>query len=104
MSDTSQPQYIDLTPTWSAVVPLIAAGLQQHRASYDAMLSELYRMAALADAANEWLPRLVAQGDVLAASAKVKEHRHWVAVRSEYEDYRRAMAKRVNRNEPEAAT
>jgi hypothetical protein len=90
-----EPQFIDITPTWTEVVPLLVAGLQQHRSSYSAMVAELYTMAALADAANKWLPRLIAQGDVLAAGAKVAAHRHWVSVRSEYEDDRIAMSKRL---------
>ena len=97
INDGQQTQYIDLTPTWSAVVPLLVAGLRSSESNVAAIMVEIYRMAELADLANKWLPKLVDHGDVAAAGALVKQHRRWVELRTEYEDDRRAMTARINR-------
>jgi hypothetical protein len=60
---------------------------------------ELYRMAGLADLANEFLPKFYAQGDILSCGASMKERRGWIEVRSKYEDARREIDRRIKRME-----
>jgi hypothetical protein len=45
-------KYIDVTPTWAAIVPLIVAGLEAGGTARSNVLMELYRMAELADLWN----------------------------------------------------
>jgi hypothetical protein len=104
INDGQTMQYIDLTPTWTAVVPILVAGLRSTESNYAAIMVEIYRMAELADLANKWLPKFVAQGDVAAAGALVKQHRRWVELRTEYENDRSAMIGRINRMDKAVGT
>lgn len=45
-------KYIDMTPTWAAVVPLIVAGLEAGGTAHSGALREMYRMAETADKWN----------------------------------------------------
>lgn len=46
-----KPKTIELVPSWSAIVPIIAAGLQNGNAEGQRIaMEELTRMAAVADA------------------------------------------------------
>jgi hypothetical protein len=62
VSAPQETQYID----WSGVVPIIVAGLRSNDADVAGLMIEVYRMAGLADLANQFLPKFYAQGDILS--------------------------------------
>lgn len=99
VSAPQETQYIDITPSWSGVVPIIVAGLRSNDADVAGLMIELYRMAGLADLANQFLPKFYAQGDILSCGANPKERRSWIEARSQYEDARRELDKRIKRME-----
>lgn len=51
---------IDITPTWTGVLPLIATGIEQGGTAHSAAMQELYRMAKLADRWNAHAETLLA--------------------------------------------
>lgn len=57
-SPIKEVRYIDVTPTWSAIVPVIILGLTHGTAEgRRAAAEELARMARAADAYNASLPK-----------------------------------------------
>lgn len=60
---------IDVTPTWSGVVPWITAGLEAGGTAHSSALQEMYRMADAADKWNASAPDLLAAlSDIVASS------------------------------------
>ena len=49
---------IDITPTWTGVLPLIATGIEHGGNAHSTAMQELYRMASIADRWNAETPKL----------------------------------------------
>lgn len=44
-----KPKYVDLTPTWSAIMPLLIMTIEEKTAGYSLAVAELKRLAKIAD-------------------------------------------------------
>lgn len=65
---------IDVTPTWSGVVPWITAGLEAGGTAHSSALQEMYRMADAADKWNASAPDLLAALEWAVEAADTEQY------------------------------
>ena len=52
--DTRKPvEYIDMTPKWAAIMPILIMAIEEHTTGYSDAVGELKRLARIADQYNE---------------------------------------------------
>lgn len=91
MSDATKVEYIDITPMWGGVVPILLVGLRKPAADQRFLELELRRMASAADMFNKWAFRLRDAADALSEcrsdnKASQSQRTAWIKLRDEFND------------------
>lgn len=89
MSDHTTTEYIDVTPMWTGVLPILLSGLRNPKADQAFLELELRRMASAADMCNKWLVRFREIADALSecrSDTKQASTRRadWIRLRDEF--------------------
>lgn len=58
ISERKPVEYIDMTPKWAGIMPILIMSVEEHTTGYSDAVSELNRLARIADQYNEVVKKL----------------------------------------------